>query len=60
MIGEPQSNPQVSDSESDKCPNCGNQGSQEPHVCPFAEEIYGDETPCNCCDHCCYECAMDI
>lgn len=33
----------------------------EPHTCPFAEEIHGDnETLCTCCDECTYQCAMDI
>lgn len=62
MIQEPQTQNQeiLDDPETDKCQTCGGPASDEPHTCPFAEEIYGDETPCNCCESCCYECAMDI
>ena len=46
---------------SDKCQTCGENEAQEPHTCPYAEEIYNDsETLCNCCDECSHECAMDI
>jgi hypothetical protein len=40
---------------------CGDEPSEPPHVCPFAEEIYGDtETLCTCCEKCQHECAMDV
>lgn len=33
----------------------------EPHPCPFREEIWDDdEFACRCCDDCTHECAMDI
>lgn len=41
-----------------KC-KCGNPAT-EPHPCPSAVEIYDDESPCNCCEDCEDECAMDI
>ena len=34
--------------------------AQEPHTCPFAEDIHGSQGLCNCCADCEYECAMDI
>lgn len=35
--------------------------AQEPHGCPYAEEINDDfTTKCNCCEACTHECAMDI
>lgn len=43
-----------------KCDRCGGPG-EDPHPCPFAEEIHEDsETQCNCCESCTEECAMDI
>ena len=40
---------------------CSNLKTMEPHTCPFAEEITGDnDTLCHCCDDCQYECAQDI
>ncbi len=32
----------------------------ERHPCPYAEDIYGDDTPCTCCEGCQRECADDI
>lgn len=32
----------------------------EPHTCLYADELYGDETPCRCCPECERECARDI
>jgi hypothetical protein len=44
-----------------KCEGCGKAAPEEPHPCPFRQEIHGDdETLCNCCDDCVHECAMDI
>lgn len=45
-----------------KCEKCGsNEGTDELHSCPYAEEIANDCTEtCNCCDTCYYECCMDI
>lgn len=39
--------------------DCGAPAS-EPEPCPFAEDIRGDDTPCDCCDDCRHQCAMDI
>jgi len=34
---------------------------EEPHICPFKEDINDDsETLCTCCADCQHECAMDI
>ena len=30
------------------------------HPCPFAVEVDGDETECNCCPSCTEECAQNI
>jgi uncharacterized protein (TIGR02996 family) len=32
----------------------------EPHECPYASEIHGDNRLCTCCDFCADECARDI
>ena len=38
-----------------------NNTDEEPHTCPYAEDINDDhETLCTCCADCQYECAMDI
>lgn len=43
----------------DKC-RCGNETAEE-HTCPFAEDIFGDNTTlCTCCFECRHECLMDI
>lgn len=35
--------------------------AEPPHRCPYKSDIGGDdETLCECCDGCQYECAMDI
>lgn len=34
--------------------------SAEEHTCPFASEIHGDDSLCNCCPVCEQECAEDI
>ncbi len=41
-----------------KC-KCGND-PQELHTCPYAEEINGDDTLCNCCNSCVSNCCDDI
>lgn len=33
---------------------------QEAHTCPYSEEIHNNTEPCNCCEICERECAMDI
>jgi len=40
-----------------KC-KCGDEAGSG--LCPFADEINGDEIECNCCDDCRHQCAMDI
>ena len=45
----------------DMC-RCGKNPAQNPHSCPYVEEIgdnHGGEY-CICCDDCRHECAMDI
>lgn len=43
------------------CEGCKKQPAEDPHPCPFKEEINDDsETLCNCCKDCQYECRMDI
>lgn len=43
-----------------KC-SCGKSGTNEPHACPFALEVYDDDTPiCFCCAECEKECADDV
>jgi len=45
----------------EKCQCCGKNDAEEPHTCPYAEEINNNsETLCNCCPDCMYECSMDI
>jgi hypothetical protein len=49
--------------EKEKCGSRGNCNNfaEEPHTCPYSEEINGDsETLCECCSNCEHECAMDI
>ncbi len=42
--------------------HCGNNPAKEPHSCPYAEELAGNDDPeyCICCDDCMHECCMDI
>lgn len=42
------------------CRSCRKNPAEEDHACPFAEEIYNDHEPCNCCKECTNECCMDI
>lgn len=40
---------------------CGQGEAQEPHTCPYAEEIAGDrDTLCTCCSACETQCCQDI
>ena len=48
------------DPEIKKCPCCDKNPATEPHTCPFAEEIHGDNDTCICCDDCTRNCADDI
>jgi len=48
------------DKEEKMC-KCGRNPAEEPHTCPYSEEIGGNsETLCTCCEDCRHECAMDI
>ena len=39
----------------------GKNDAEEPHTCPYAEDINDDhESLCTCCNDCAHECAMDI
>lgn len=43
-----------------ECDHCEGVGT-DMHICPYAEDIYGDSREiCNCCHSCTYECAQDI
>lgn len=39
---------------------CGAHPAVEPHVCPYGDQIHGDDTLCTCCEACDHECANDI
>jgi len=41
---------------------CGVNPATEPHSCPYAEDINGNDDSdfCTCCADCQHECAMDI
>lgn len=41
-----------------KC-SCGAVGTED-HTCPYADELHGDTSTCNCCDNCTKNCADDI
>lgn len=44
-----------------ECGHCHNELACPSHTCPFKSEICGDdETLCDCCHNCQYECAMEI
>lgn len=45
-----------------KCERCGANPVEEPHACPYAQDIGGstDNKYCTCCMACTHECAMDI
>lgn len=47
-------------SNSGMCSACGENPADEPHPCPYAEELNGDETECDCCEECAAICADDI
>lgn len=44
------------------CQSCKKNPATDPHACPFAEEIGGndDQEYCTCCLDCQSQCAMDI
>lgn len=37
--------------------SCGVEKAADLHTCPMSEQIYGDKTPCGCCEACTKECA---
>lgn len=43
------------------CEKCNKNPGNEPHTCPYQEDVNDDyETLCNCCDECMHECSQDI
>jgi hypothetical protein len=43
------------------CPSCGKNPAEEPHTCPYREDVHEDsEYQCTCCPYCTAECVMDI
>ena len=42
------------------CERCNKVPGTDAHTCPYSEELYNDDTECNCCDNCCGGCADDI
>lgn len=39
------------------CDKCGENASNDKHTCPYKEDVFrNDESLCNCCDECTYEC----
>lgn len=45
----------------DLCPTCKSKPAEEPHVCPYKQDIDGDSTTlCRCCTACNNECASDV
>lgn len=49
-----------SNASAKKCECCNINAANEDHTCPFKDEIYEDETQCNCCDSCTHECRQSI
>jgi hypothetical protein len=44
-----------------KCERCEKHDAQDPHPCPYNVEMNEDEdTLCDCCEDCEYECVQDI
>ena len=43
-----------------KCQHCQIRPAESEHTCPYAEEIHGVDSPCNCCDECVKGCIDDI
>jgi hypothetical protein len=39
--------------------NCGRRGD-DPHPCPYKQDLYDDQTECTCCINCTNGCAEDI
>jgi len=44
-----------------QCESCGQEGTDDLHSCPYAQELNNDDSAlCNCCEYCTQECANDI
>jgi len=56
---KPKEEPMCDDKEG-LCPKCKKRPAQEPHPCPFQEEIHNDSETCTCCAECEQDCRMDI
>lgn len=52
--------PEVQTGENGTCYHCGGEPAAEPHECPYASEINGNDRKCNCREGCQQECAWDI
>ena len=53
--------PSTEDEVVTKCGHCDKNDAEEPHTCPYQEDINGDYTTlCNCCVSCQNDCASDI
>jgi len=48
--------------EKELCEKCGKNPAQEPHPCPYQEEINDNHDPecCTCCPECEQQCRDDI
>ena len=46
--------------EENLCPTCNVNSATSAHLCPYGEEITGDDSLCTCCDDCTAECRMLI
>lgn len=50
----------ISVETSSECRCCGGIPSADFHTCPYKDDIYSDQSLCNCCEDCQHQCAMDI
>ena len=48
------------DNRTKKCGHCKKKPAEADHPCPYARDIDGDESPCDCCDDCTADCAEQI
>ena len=45
----------------EKCERCNKNDGEDLHVCPYQEDVNGDEeTLCNCCTDCVNTCVDEI
>ncbi len=41
--------------------DCRNEASEEPHGCPYQENVNNNpDFECKCCEECMHQCCMDI